>query len=430
MYRLAVRPITVLAVLLFPACVSTVPDEDAGTVFLSDPIDWGAGDWVPIEGARPYLSPLYTDPLTISVCSDHFPAGEQAWENIEAVVERINQTTNVGIDITLQSIAHLDCADLFPATPTYRYVIEYSEFNGTCVDPLGATGSLVFWTPATGWNNGCVGCGALVNDYAVLPIRPSNFAAAEADPTLDAEAPATGIFAHEMGHGFGMGHLWDRTLDEQRFHSLTLPRGSGRGFFHAAGDPDRRTGGVSAYTKAALEHFYPGSGVVDSQPEWYAHELIIDRDPVDGSVDASDVYDHEDFNPRHLRYDPAEDAFLDCQTAEEPRYVLQYSDVSSLPCVVGDNLITLAWELDGVRVEDHSAIAQSCVDAYVQYHWETDVRITSTDYAIGATDIVSAVMTARVDADNDGLEPNETDNDIDLDVVLYGESASHPVDCP
>ncbi len=424
-----------LGVVVTALSAAGVPPTSAAVVreFTAQLVDWS--DWIKVEGRRMHLSPSHTGALSITVCADHFPKGSQGRENIEEAIRKVNRARNVGISIKTRDGAHLDPARLYAKPPADRYRIEYTALNPNLKEMNASGGAFHFgtdiWDPSpekkAGWFWGRATNG-FPSDNVVLAVHAERFSKHFNNPLNSGSAPSVGLFAHELGHSLHMGHSSERAFDQQTFLAATVWRGSGQGLTHSS---DLRTGGIGAFTQGLLERFYPAASPgTDDKYQWYLHEILLFRDP-DGDeersaneVTPSTTYYYSDYNPSDLYYGAAEDAYFDCETEDKPVYVVQYSDVSNIPCSRGR--VATRYSVGSLRVTLRHQ-AQRCDVDYVQYEWKKTLAIRQAHVSVPPRISPRVVeLSVMVDADAAYEEYDETDNELSMDVTFHHDRFSCP----
>ena len=234
--------------------------------------------------------------------------------------------------------------------------------------------------------------------------------------------PSVGVIAHELGHALGMVHgYWDedectgavapptqvRALDQHHFMGATVTRGSGRGVTH--GD-DQRSGRISAYTLAFLQDRYPAASTTWAAPEWFAHEMVIERDTCVTERPATPAthWESRDHHPTELCADAATGSFVTCGAGTNPSFTLQFSSKSAENCTAGAHA---RLTIDGVEVARGATVTPDCTDPLRQYTWTVAPTILQSTLPAGplprtvpaVLEVVSASPTPEGDASDNAV---------------------------
>ena len=428
------------------------PDSEADEWTLH-PVDWS--DWAAVEGERYYLSPVKARYANMTVCSKHFPAGSQARKNIEAAVERINQVRNVDILFKVVDGEHLEPDQLYAHPPVDTYRVELTAFAPIKGDKnkepafkrLAADASAFHWVESKGaWFWGTAN-ESVPSDAVVLAVDSEHFACGACRPMDNADdAASLGVFSAELGHSLHIGYSNERKQsDKTHFQALTGWPGFNpdtsqlHDKFHKT---DGRSGFVSAYSKALLQHHYPpAKPQADDNSEFVMHEILV-LPEAGGAITPQDTYQFNDYNPTDL-YE-ASGTFFDCGTDKKPVYTMQYSDLSEDECdasTVGPAAFMQVSRGSQVRVEfviepaggkpkvaatmEHDA--QSCDAAFVQYKWTKILDITSSKINTpGKPEGQAAQVFARINYPNRKNEYQPDNNEVSIAVMLYSSKDACP----
>ena len=198
-----------------------------------------------------------------------------------------------------------------------------------------------------------------------------------------------------------------RALDQHHFMGATVTRGSGRGVTH--GD-DQRSGRISAYTLAFLQDRYPAASTTWAAPEWFAHEMVIERDTCVTERPATPAthWESRDHHPTELCADAATGSFVTCGAGTNPSFTLQFSSKSAENCTAGAHA---RLTIDGVEVARGATVTPDCTDPLRQYTWTVAPTILQSTLPAGplprtvpaVLEVVSASPTPEGDASDNAV---------------------------
>lgn len=431
-----------------PSVVATTLGESWTKI----PVDWDEHPnpnqvWNGIEGKRHHLHPDHAGDMVVAVCEDHFAVGTQGRENLEVAIDKVNRVSGVGIHMEIEEVPHEDGMDLYDDPSDHIAVGQRMMVELTELDPNGGTfdssGSVFHWiedlpeVDLWDWGNREQPAPRR-SDFVVLAIHGGvgkGFPEYASDPqTVVDRAPSVGLLSHELGHAFQAGHDQDRTftgdLDRdvalQQFAGMAANRG-GTTLFH---DGDPRHGTVTGYGKALLRHYYPTTDLLDRQPQWVNHlVLIVPRDTPSEEGAVVEAVGVASANPSLLRHDASTDQIVDCATGESPVFHMQYSDASDVPCHSGQPDLTVAFRIGPHRIASTSHEQQDCTNAFVHYDWIKPVVLYGTDFGgVGATETRDGELCSQVDPDGVLLDYDPSDQQWCVPITLIGADVAHQ-DC-
>ncbi len=334
--------------------IAAEPPPDASTV--AAPLSFQLGvdnqrTTSQLRWSKHTASSLASGQLALAVCSDHFPAGSAARLEIEGAVGLYNTVVASDARVTVTDEPHRSVAELFSTPPTVSH-IEYVDtldqaYAGFPCHPDKTDATCTSWVMNTcryrggdkgGWSRGT----GKVSNFVVSINR--NCYDHFSDPTSKDYPRVSGV-AHELGHGFGMGHTtdWpeaDRDLISTMQGNLSV---------------------LSAYDVAFMRHFYPAEGTS-------AHILASPRIRLKSGEKHSNCYASEPGGeqaafPGQLYRDGAE--WKDCATGATPKLMFVWFNDGTAPLsdvrgalTIGDRAIA-EWTAGDLEAASQDAIAET-----------------------------------------------------------------------
>lgn len=387
--------------------------------------DWGTGKQI--------SAALVTGrTLKVRYCAAHFPATSQALANLKAALTAYSAVPGVAIDIT--DIAAQPSTTTHPnltsfTLPADTIYVDYDALSEGYAATLLPNASCDSSSPKQ-----CTKARIYITDGSPGFL----------DPMVVAEAPSVGVFMHELGHVFGMGHLNED--DDSRVllnpSDMWFDRTTIHG--HKTQATDFRSNVIQAGTLGFLRAYYS-----DTSPGLQTDEIVAHRNMsvVDGST-------HIEFNPSKsyqgfgtanaaiadknetkLRWSATADVgggvlggFEPCSAPGTlPRWFARMSETSTNTLNKAFQSVFEVTNTDAGT--SWSQVASTTFNSYVagqadlrQIDWERTFPLSAAALGVSATGVTSTTyrkLRFRADATNALVERNEANNEWQVNICLY-----------
>ena len=364
--------------------------------------------------------------LKIFVCEDHFPAGSTARDEVYRSVKAFNDAPGVKVHLEIKYGPHKNKAALYASPPQYDFSFEYVDNVNSAADPgnnpCHANGSIGCsdWTMNTCHYDGAWPAAGSISSHVVFAVN--QYCYAPLDPSR--EYPLASGITHEFGHGFGLKHGPDRTVEGVEFQTIMA----------------QTLDFVTTYDLAHLLTYYPATAATEvaelETSEWVASPAIRYYDGTGALVTG----DFASANPKDLYLDTGLWHFLDCNTGAHPIYQANFLEMSTGPYEM-TNSTALAyfevasektdWVFDGVFGEN---IATVTVNGDMSQTLITSVNglydgliINQGTFAVWPmVDTQPAKVRFRIDGQDTFAERNEDNNTVEMDINLHPDVSYCP----
>lgn len=317
---------TLAAALLGIVVIGGVAGPDEVTSVEADmSVDDNIRDWK----ASQMLDPSNAATLDVFVCPEHLPVGSPTRINLEAAIAEWNDLQGVQLFGTVRSLPGTWFHPLSKPKNFVGVYVDYDDLDDGAAAQMSkeACGISLDKDPAQ--------C-----DRLYLDLDSSKYAQAMANPSEVDRAVAKRVFAHELAHGWGMGHPAPDDFDPQNsVATIEMDGASNHGDkYHEECRAWPTTVGT-AKDYAWMRHYYPSAALGDlGVDELIVHpimslaltedvtaELTFWRGYVRGQISN---WDH--LNQTSVYWSPAAKTFLRCSDdAVEHEWMARFSEVST-----------------------------------------------------------------------------------------------------
>jgi hypothetical protein len=387
------------------ACTCTRPDTDTTNRHsVADAVDLEAMMQTTWTGAAEALQGA--DNISFEVCTEHWPSGSAAREQVEEAVAHYNRVLGADVKFTIVEKPHRDKGDLWDS-PAGTW-LEFLDNNEAGTFPCHSDGSI-----ACGDSSGVDGwvmntCNTTENIWGV----PSGFGISVNTHCYDpGKSPSLQGLLHEMGHGLGMMHsdTWEPT--DRKYISVM------------SGELDM----LSVWDQAFLRFYYP-INTTD-----HVNLVVSNVTRVQTGTDSSGnpsftKYIFDEDNPSQLYLDSASNRFLDCaHPGTDPTFYTAWFNTGTVHAS-NARVSTDAYILHRLVIE--GGAEEVILDAWIAASMskETqDHRVQAV--AVSASDLVSLNYNTTyslihvVDPLDWYNETRETDNTLAASMILRSSLA-------